>query len=232
MVRNSVVEDHGVDRSSGPDCPRESRAHRGRYRWHDFPTCTAHGLGMSSLTFAYARISTTGQRHDSQRSVLDTAGYDRLYEDTCSGTVDPMERPGFTRLVDAARPGDELLIFRLDRLGRSAASVLRTVELLDERGITLRSLSDGISTSGPSGKLVLTIMAGVASLERSVIAERSREGIAAARARGQHLGRPSSLTPDQQALARQLRASGESYNAIARALGTSKTTVIRVTRGD
>jgi len=143
-----------------------------------------------------------------------------------------MERPGFTRLVDAARPGDELLIFRLDRLGRSAASVLRTVELLDERGITLRSLSDGISTSGPSGKLVLTIMAGVASLERSVIAERSREGIAAARARGQHLGRPSSLTPDQQALARQLRASGESYNAIARALGTSKTTVIRVTRGD
>lgn len=219
-----------MDRDFGPVVIAATRHISIGSAWYALCTRAAHDLHMSSLTLAYARISTAGQRHDSQRSTLDGAGYDRLYEDTCSGTIDPMERLGFTRLVDASRPGDELLIFRLDRLGRSAASVLRTVEMLDERGITLRSLSDGITTSGPTGKLVLTIMAGVAALERSVIAERSREGIEAARARGQHLGRPNSLMPEQQALARRLRVSGESYNSIARALGTSKATVIRVTR--
>jgi len=186
---------------------------------------------MAALSLGYSRVSTAGrQKHDLQVDALEAAGITRRWEDTCSGTVDPLDRPGFARLLDAARPGDEVVIWRLDRLGRSALSVLRTVEVLEQRGLSLRSLNDGIQTGGPTGRLLLTVLAGVAALDREIILERSREGIAAARARGKHLGRPHSLSSSQQAHVRELRGQGQSLQAIADAVGTSKSTIIRTLR--
>jgi len=184
---------------------------------------------MSRIVFGYARVSTGEQTHGSQLDELTAAGATRVYADTVSGTVSAMERPEFSKMLDAAREGDEVVIVRLDRLGRSVPDVLATVELLEARGVSLRSL-DGIVTSGPMGTMVVTVLAAVAALERALILERSRAGMAAARARGTHMGRPHSLSPEQRAHARKMRAAGESYNSIAQALGTSKRTAVRVTR--
>jgi len=184
---------------------------------------------MSRITFGYTRTSTGEQTHDSQLDALTAAGATRIYTDTVSGTVAAMERVEFSKLMDAAREGDEVLIVRLDRLGRSVPDILATIELLEARGVALRSL-DGIVTSGPMGRMVTTVLGAVAALERDLILERSRAGMAAARARGTHMGRPHSLSPEQRAHARELRAGGMSYARIAQALGTSKRTAVRVTR--
>jgi len=191
---------------------------------------TAHVVVMTSITFGYARISgAEGQRHDSQIDALVAAGVSRIYSDSVSGTVRAAERPEFSRLLDVVREGDEIVIVRLDRLARSVADILATLELLEARGVSLRSL-DGIVTSGPMGKLVVTVLGAVAALERDLIVERTKAGLAAARARGQHLGRPHSLSPAQREHARELRAQGVSYNAIAKSIGTTKATAIRATR--
>jgi putative DNA-invertase from lambdoid prophage Rac len=179
------------------------------------------------MQLGYMRTSTTDQRTDLQADALSRAGVDRIWEDKISGTVAPEGRPAFAQLLMVAREGDEVVVWALDRLGRSAGATLRVIDLLAERGVTIRVLKEGLATSGPTGKLVVTILAAVAELERSFILERSREGMDAARARGVHMGRPSSLTAAQKAHARELRGQDKSYAEIARILGTSKATVHR-----
>ncbi|WP_431796554.1 recombinase family protein [Microbacterium enclense] len=193
----------------------------------------ARPAAVLALDARAARTSTSDQNTSSQKDELWRAGVDRIWIDQCSGSTPPLKRPEFARLLDVARGGgggDELVVWALDRLGRNAASVLTLVELLDERGVTLRVLREGILTSGPTGRLVLQLLAAVAEMERSSILERSRIGVEAARARGTHLGRPASLTAAQKEHARTMRRAGESVAQIARVLGTSKATVLLATR--
>lgn len=181
------------------------------------------------MQIGYLRVSTRDQTLDLQQDAMERAGVTKLFSDEgVSGTIDPMQRPGFAQLLDHAREGDEIVAWRLDRVGRNAAAVLRLVEHLDERGITLRTISDGISTAGTTGRLVLGILAAVAQMEREVTVERVHAGIAAARERGTPLGRPPALNVEQRALAHDLRERGRSYAAIARTLGVGKSTVARV----
>ena len=181
------------------------------------------------MLLGYLRVSTRDQSFDLQRDALERAGVTKTWSDEgVSGSVAPAERPGFRALLDHARDGDEIVAWRLDRVGRNAAAVLALVEDLDARGVTLRTVSDGISTAGSTGRLVLGILAAVAEMEREVIRERVSAGVQAARDRGTPLGRPSALNSDQVDLARSLRASGKSYAQIARALGVGKSTVARV----
>lgn len=181
------------------------------------------------MQLGYVRVSTRDQTLALQLDAMRNAGIERVFEDTgVSGTIDPVKREGFAALLAHARPGDEIVAWRLDRVARNAAALLRLVEVLDERGITLRTISDGISTAGTTGRLVLTILAAVAEMDAAVIKERVVAGVQAARERGTALGRPPALNGDQIDLAHSLRAAGKSYAQIARALGVGKTTVARV----
>lgn len=181
------------------------------------------------MLLGYVRVSTRDQSLDLQRDALTRAGVAKVWSDEgVSGSVAPTERPGFRALLDHAREGDEIVALRLDRVGRNAAAVLALVEDLDARSVTLRTVSDGISTAGSTGRLVLGILAAVAEMEREVIRERVSAGVAAARERGTPLGRPSALNHEQVELAQSLRSQGRSYAQIARTLGVGKSTVARV----
>lgn len=195
-------------------------------RMSEIPRRTAHGEPMD---LGYARVSTAYGRQSTalQLDALTRAGVDRVWQDLCSGAVPAEERDQFSRLMEVAREGDTIHVWALDRLGRSASSTLRTIEDLADRGIGVRVLKDGLNTSGATGKLIVTILAAVAEMERAFILERSREGMASARARGVHMGRPASLNAAQREHARELHAAGESYSQIAALLGTSKGTAHR-----
>ena len=140
----------------------------------------------------YARVSTGDQDVAGQELRLRRAGAAKVFTDVRSGRS--MERPGLGALLDYARRGDTLAVVRLDRLGRSLAELLATVAVLKERGIALPSLEEKIDTSSAAGELVFHVFGAIAHFERRLIAERTRDGIAAGRARGNHPGRQSRST--------------------------------------
>jgi DNA invertase Pin-like site-specific DNA recombinase len=146
--------------------------------------------------------------------------------DTASGTVD--ERPELLKALDYLRAGDVLVVWRLDRLGRSLKHLIGLVNTLAERGIGLRSLSESIDTTTASGKLLFHIMGALAEFERTLIVERTHAGLAAARARGRVGGRPKVLTGDRLTIARTMHASGNyTISSIATTLGVSRATLYR-----
>jgi DNA invertase Pin-like site-specific DNA recombinase len=177
--------------------------------------------------FGYTRVSTTGQNLDGQVSALVDAGVDErwIIRETGSGRRD--DRPELTKLLGQLRAGDTLVVVRLDRLGRSAAHLATLVRDLDERGITLRSLTEALDTSTPAGRFVVHVLGAMAQMEADLIRERTREGLAAARARGRIGGRPTVMTPDRVAAARSALEAGQSKAAVARALGVSESSVRR-----
>jgi DNA invertase Pin-like site-specific DNA recombinase len=140
-----------------------------------------------------------------------------------------MERPGLATLLDYARRGDTLAIVRLDRLGRSLAELLATVTMLKERGIALLSLEERIDTTSAAGELVFHVFGAIAHFERRLIAERTKDGIAAARARGKHPGRRP-LEQDRAEAALKLVAAGLSPTAATRQVGLGRSTVYRELR--
>ena len=148
----------------------------------------------------------------------------RVFTDVRSGRS--MDRPGLTALLDYARSGDTLAVVRLDRLGRSLAELLATVALLKERGIALVSLEERLDTGSAAGELVFHVFGAIAHFERRLIAERTKDGIAAARARGKRPGRQP-LDPDKIAAALKLVAAGLSPTMAARQLGLGRSTVYR-----
>jgi DNA invertase Pin-like site-specific DNA recombinase len=174
----------------------------------------------------YARVSTTDQQPQLQVDALERAGCYRVFTETASGARS--DRPALEQLLDQLRPGDTLVVWKLDRLGRSLRHLVDTVTGLAERGVGFRSLQEAIDTTTPGGKLVFHVFAALAEFERDLVRERTAAGLAAARARGRRGGRPSVLTGHKLQVAREMHASGQyTVAAIAEALGVSRASVYR-----
>lgn len=174
----------------------------------------------------YARVSTGAQRLDRQVHALEKAGCTRIFADKKSGKN--AEREELWKALDYMRPGDTLVVPSLDRLGRSLQDLIAIVAGLRKRGIGFRSLHEAIDTTTPGGRLVFHVFAALAEFIRELIVQGTHEGLAAARARGQRLGRPPALTPDQVRQARALLTrEEESISSIARLLGVSRSTVYK-----
>jgi DNA invertase Pin-like site-specific DNA recombinase len=171
-----------------------------------------------------ARVSTGDQDVAGQELRLRQAAAIKVFTDVRSGRS--MERPGLAALLDYARRGDTLAVVRLDRLGRSLAELLATVAMLKGRGIALLSLEEKIDTASAAGELVFHVFGAIAHFERRLIAERTRDGIAAARAKGRHPGRQP-LERDRAEAALKLVAAGLSPTAAARQVGLGRSTVYR-----
>ena len=180
---------------------------------------------MSDYKIGYARVSTAGQDEALQLDALQGAGVDRVFVDRASGTL--TERPGLTSALECARPGDSLVVWRLDRLGRSLRHLIEVVKDLEERQVSLVSLTESIDTSTPGGRLVFHVFASLAEFERDLIRERTMAGLAAARARGRTGGRPSVWTEAKLRTARSMWANGDDVATIARVLGVSRASVYR-----
>ena len=179
------------------------------------------------MLVGYARVSTDDQDLSLQRDALTAANCEKLFTDTMSGAK--AERPGLADALDFCRPGDTLVVWRLDRLGRSLTNLIELLNLLAERGIGFKSLSEQIDTTTSGGKLVFHIFGALAEFERELIRERTRAGLAAARARGRQGGRPKKLgTPQKLAMAQALYDDGtHSVEDICKMLGISRATFYR-----
>lgn len=172
----------------------------------------------------YARVSTGDQDVAGQTLRLERAGALRVFTDVRSGKA--MDRPGLEALLAYARKGDTLAVVRLDRLGRSLTELLATVALLKERGIGLVSLEERIDTASAAGELVFHVFGAIAHFERRLIAERTKDGIAAARARGKRPGRQP-VDVDKVMAALKLVEAGLSPTVAAKQLGLGRSTVYR-----
>lgn len=151
--------------------------------------------------FGYARVSTVEQNMDLQLTALNSAGCIRILTDEGFSGAD-FSRPGLTKMLRILRRGDTLTVWRLDRLGRSLFELLKLIRDLNERGVEFRSLSESLDTSTPAGRLLLHVLASMAEFERSLISERTRAGMAAARARGSRIGRRPAMSVEQLVKAR------------------------------
>lgn len=161
-----------------------------------------------------------------QQDALTAAGCYRIFTDTASGALDA--RPSLAEVVDQLRPGDTLVVWRLDRLGRSIRHLIDFLADLNRREVGFRSLTESIDTTSPGGRLVFHLFAALAEFERELIRERTLAGLAAARARGRFGGRKPQLTADQVKTARRLYDQRElTVNQIGDVLGVSRTTIYR-----
>ena len=178
------------------------------------------------MHIGYARVSTEEQRVDLQMDALKSAGCERIFTDTASGTRD--DRPGLREALEFVRPGDTLISWRLDRLGRSVRQLVGLVAELRDRGIGFKSLQEGFDTGSSGGKLIFHVFSAMAELERDVLRERTCAGLAAAKARGRLGGRPKKLQAHQIAMAKTLVADGTSkFSDVCRTLGVSRSTLYR-----
>ena len=143
---------------------------------------------MRNFTFGYARVSTEAQNLDRQLDALEKYGVDKIYNEKMTGTK--RDRPELEKMLERMTEGDTVVIESLSRLGRSTKDLIELVELFEKRGVHLVSLKEQIDTTTSTGKLLFTLMSAIAQFERDVIADRTREGLKAARARGHFGGRP------------------------------------------
>lgn len=178
------------------------------------------------MIHGYARVSTKAQDLTPQVRQLRAAGADQIHSEKTSGAS---HRPVLDSLMDdVLQPGDTLVICALDRLGRIGSSLIQLVDDLTERGISLRVLNSAIDTSDPvTGRLVLFIFAALAEAERTLIVERTRAGLAAARAAGRHGGRPTIMSQEKLDVARSQIRQGSTIAAAARIIGVSRSTLSR-----
>ena len=168
----------------------------------------------------YARVSTAEQDTALQTDALRQAGCERIFEDTASGAK--TDRPGLTDALAYLRKGDALVVWRLDRLGRSLPHLIETIADLEARGIGFRSLTENIDTTTAGGKLFFHVFGALAQFERDLIRERTKAGLDAARARGRKGGRKPVVTPEKRQRAKALVAQGFSVREAALRLKVSK----------
>ena len=181
---------------------------------------------MSTYKIGYARVSTLQQDEALQHDALLAAGCQRIFVDKASGKLE--SRPALDELLEQVRPGDTVVVWRLDRLGRSLRHLIDVVQGLQQREVAFVSLTEQIDTSTPGGRLIFHVFAALAEFERDLIRERTQAGLAAARARGRTGGRPTVWTPEKLRTAHTMRASGEyDVAGIARLLGVSRASVYR-----
>jgi DNA invertase Pin-like site-specific DNA recombinase len=174
----------------------------------------------------YGRVSTRDQNPDSQRDLLADAGVDELFIDTASGKL--ATRPELAAALRHLRAGDVLVVTKLDRLGRSVKHLAEISTELQQRGVQLRVLQQGIDTSTPVGRFFFHMLAAIAEFEHELIRERTADGLKAARARGRNGGRKSSLTPAAVKQAQTMYDSGDyTVEQIAKAFKTTRPTIYR-----
>jgi DNA invertase Pin-like site-specific DNA recombinase len=182
------------------------------------------------MLIGYARVSTQDQNLDLQRDALDRAGCEKVFIDQASGAK--TERPGLDAALSHARSGDTLVVWKLDRLGRSIRHLIDTIQALNNRGIGFKSLQESIDTTTSGGKLVFHIFCALAEFERDLIRERTKAGLNSARARGRNGGRPKSLSDKQRQQAiTLLKDSANSIADICKTLKISRSTLYRYVPG-
>lgn len=178
------------------------------------------------MLIGYARVSTDDQKLRLQRDALKQAGCKRLFQEKVSGAAKTL--PARDKLLGFAREGDLIVVWKLDRLGRSLRDLIDVVGALEEKGIGFRSLQEAIDTTTATGKLTFHIFAALAEFERDLVRERTNAGLAAARRRGTQLGRPRALTAQQVQMAEAMMADpGLSTRQIAEQLGVHRSTLYR-----
>lgn len=179
------------------------------------------------MKIGYARVSTQDQNLSMQLDALKAQGCEKIYQEKASGAK--VERPELTKLIEHVREGDTVIIWKLDRLGRSLAHLVDLVGQLEDKGVGLISLNDPVDTTTAQGRLVFRIFASLAEFERELIRERTQAGLLSARRRGQKLGRPTGLSKDADNKARiaetLYKEKHLSVNDIAKQLGISKATL-------
>ncbi len=176
------------------------------------------------MLIGYARVSTDDQNLHLQHDALQKAGCDKVYSDQLSGAA--ADRPGLATAFEVLRPGDTLVIWRLDRLGRSLKHLIALVEQLDKRDVGLKSLQENLDTTTSGGRLVFHLFGALAEFERNLIRERTQAGVNAARARGRQGGRPKLLENNKRELAIRLhRERQHTIAEICTMMGISKSTL-------
>ena len=183
--------------------------------------------------FAYVRVSTMGQTVENQRREIAAAGFavepHRVVAETVSGSEAIARRREFGRLLDRLERGDVLVVTRLDRLGRDAIDVMGTVARLEAVGVRVHCLAlGGVDLTSSAGRMTMGVINAVAQFERDLLVERTRSGLARARAEGKRIGRPHSLSETARVAVVEGLAAGESVAALARLNGTSRQTIMRV----
>jgi putative DNA-invertase from lambdoid prophage Rac len=186
-----------------------------------------------SRTFVYARVSTADQTTANQAVEVSVAGFQveahRVVSECVSGSVPARERKEFVKLLDRLEAGDVLIVTKLDRLGRNAMDVRQTVEDLAKMGVRVHCLAlGGIDLTSPAGKMTMGVITAVAEFERDLIIERTQAGLARAIAEGKKLGRKPALSAEQSAIALKRLQEGHARAAVARDLGVSRATLIRL----
>ena len=178
------------------------------------------------MIIGYARVSTIDQNLELQLDALQRAGCERVFEDRMSGAQ--ADRPGWREAQAALREDDTLVVWRLDRLGRSLKHLIDTITDLDDRSVGFRSLQESLDTTTSGGRLVFHIFGALAQFERELIQERTKAGLAAAKARGRMGGRPRKLTPRQADTARQLLDDPDyTVQEVAEIFGVARATLYR-----
>ncbi|EEN4952306.1 recombinase family protein [Pseudomonas aeruginosa] len=180
------------------------------------------------MKIGYARVSTDDQRMDLQRDALTAAGCEKVFTDTASGAK--AARPGLAEALAFARKGDVLVVWRLDRLGRSLPELVKVVGELEAAGVGFESVTERIETSSAAGRLVFHVFAALAEFERRLIVERTHAGLEAARARGRKGGRPA-LPPEKVAAIQAMAAGNRSVSEICKALKIGRSTLYKYAPG-
>lgn len=180
---------------------------------------------MKNYVFGYARVSTEAQNLDRQLDALEKYGVDIIYNEKMSGTK--KNRPELTKLLDRITEGDTVVVESLSRLGRSTKDLIELTETFQSKGVNLVSLKESIDTNSPTGKLLFTLMSAIAQFERDVIADRTREGLKAARARGRTGGRPRADPEQVKKAVKLYKTEQYSIKEIEELTGIKKSTLYR-----
>jgi DNA invertase Pin-like site-specific DNA recombinase len=179
------------------------------------------------VKIGYARVSTRDQNLDLQLKMLKRAGCEKIFREKIPGFH--RQRPEFQRMLDQIRPGDTIIVWKLDRLARSTRDLLNTMGTIDEAGGKFQSLSEPwANTTSHVGKMIMTVFAGIAEFERDLICERTGAGREAAKQRGVRFGRPPKLNPDQVQVASRLLSEGKPVRDVARTFNVHEATIYRL----